>query len=389
MAQAAADATGCTVELSVDPMNRCRTMLNSPTLLGLWRGHLAAAGIADDPIDPNVGSTDMANVSHEVPTIHPYLAIGPRGMPGSLARVRRARGRGRGRPRASRSRSSSWPRRRSTSSASLHLVGRSVGGAARHGRRTVPGAARAERHLRRPGRRRGRPGRDLRPRARRDHRGPRLLSRAGAPHGRCGDRPRLRVGPSVRTSARDERPQHRRGRRLGGAPGPRGRSHRRRRSARVPLATRAGSSSSSATCEPFVAAIASGWPSWPACWRTSTVPRTRLRALDAARSLLEPDGVLIVDNLGPGALPPHDLPLSVDWERELGDRRVVRRSSLRAPRDARRAARGVLDPHGPRRGRWYDSRLPAGFRLWYPSVHALIGLADEARAGGRSDVRVP
>ncbi len=82
MAQAAADATGCTVELSIDPMNRCRTMLNSPTLLGLWRGHLAAAGIADDPIDPNVGSTDMANVSHEVPTIHPYLAIGPRGMPG-------------------------------------------------------------------------------------------------------------------------------------------------------------------------------------------------------------------------------------------------------------------------------------------------------------------
>ena len=82
MAQAAADATGCTVELSIDPMNRCRTMLNSPTLLGLWRRHLAAAGIADDPIDPNVGSTDMANVSHEVPTIHPYLAIGPRGMPG-------------------------------------------------------------------------------------------------------------------------------------------------------------------------------------------------------------------------------------------------------------------------------------------------------------------
>ena len=82
MAQAAADASGCTVELSIDPMNRCRTMLNSPTLLGLWRGHLAAAGVADDPIDPNVGSTDMANVSHEVPTIHPYLAIGPRGMPG-------------------------------------------------------------------------------------------------------------------------------------------------------------------------------------------------------------------------------------------------------------------------------------------------------------------
>ena len=82
MARAAADATGCTVELENDPMNRCRTMLNNPTLLASWRAHLAAVGIEDDPIDPNAGSTDMANVSHEVPTIHPYLAIGPRGTPG-------------------------------------------------------------------------------------------------------------------------------------------------------------------------------------------------------------------------------------------------------------------------------------------------------------------
>ncbi len=79
MARAAADATGCTVELANDPMNRCRSMLNNPTLLAIWRRHLVAAGRSDDPIDPNVGSTDMANVSHEVPTIHPYLAIAPRG----------------------------------------------------------------------------------------------------------------------------------------------------------------------------------------------------------------------------------------------------------------------------------------------------------------------
>jgi amidohydrolase len=82
MADAAAAASGCTVELLVDPKNRCRTMLNNPTLLDVWRRHLADAGIADDPIDPNAGSTDMANVSHEVPTIHPYLAIAPRGTPG-------------------------------------------------------------------------------------------------------------------------------------------------------------------------------------------------------------------------------------------------------------------------------------------------------------------
>jgi amidohydrolase len=82
MAEAAATATGCTVELEHDPVNRCRTMLNSPTLLGLWRRGLAEAGIEEDPPDPNAGSTDMANVSHEVPTIHPYLAIAPRGTPG-------------------------------------------------------------------------------------------------------------------------------------------------------------------------------------------------------------------------------------------------------------------------------------------------------------------
>ena len=81
MATAAADATGCTVELVNDPVNRCRSMLNNPTLLELWRRHLVAAGRSDDPIDPNAGSSDMANVSHEVPTIHPYLAIAPRGTP--------------------------------------------------------------------------------------------------------------------------------------------------------------------------------------------------------------------------------------------------------------------------------------------------------------------
>jgi amidohydrolase len=82
MADAAAEATGCSVELDIDPTNRCRTMLNNPTLLAIWREGLAEAGIEDGPVDPNAGSTDMANVSHEVPTIHPYMAIAPRGTPG-------------------------------------------------------------------------------------------------------------------------------------------------------------------------------------------------------------------------------------------------------------------------------------------------------------------
>ncbi|MCA1569659.1 MAG: M20 family metallopeptidase [Chloroflexi bacterium] len=82
MADAAAAATGCSVEVLEDETSRCRTMLNNPTLLEIWRRHLPDTGLTDGPTDPNVGSTDMTNVSHELPTIHPYLAIAPPGTPG-------------------------------------------------------------------------------------------------------------------------------------------------------------------------------------------------------------------------------------------------------------------------------------------------------------------
>ena len=82
MADAAAAATGCSVEVSEDQDSRCRTMLNNPTLLEIWRRNLADVELTDGPIDPNAGSTDMTNVSHELPTIHPYLAIAPPGTPG-------------------------------------------------------------------------------------------------------------------------------------------------------------------------------------------------------------------------------------------------------------------------------------------------------------------
>jgi SAM-dependent methyltransferase len=108
-------------------------------------------------------------------------------------------------------------------------------------------------------------------------------------------------------------------------------------------------------------------------------PEDALRALEVARALLTPEGTLILDGLGPGAIPPDDLPLSVDWEREIEGRRVVRRSSL-VRRDTPEGVRveystltDLLEPDGT------IARLPAGFRLWYPSVSALVGLADEAR----------
>ena len=81
MADAAALATGTTVEVTEAP-NRMRTMVNNQVLLEVWRRELEAAGWQDGPIDMNAGSTDMANVSHEVPTIHPMLAIAPEGTPG-------------------------------------------------------------------------------------------------------------------------------------------------------------------------------------------------------------------------------------------------------------------------------------------------------------------
>ena len=108
-------------------------------------------------------------------------------------------------------------------------------------------------------------------------------------------------------------------------------------------------------------------------------PEDAVRALDSAGGLLDRDGTLIVDHLGPGGIPTRDLILSVDWEREMGDRHVVRRSQLtrhESPEGLRveyGTLTDVVEPDGT------IARLPAGFRLWYPSPGALIGLADEAR----------
>lgn len=107
-------------------------------------------------------------------------------------------------------------------------------------------------------------------------------------------------------------------------------------------------------------------------------PEDAVRALSAAAALLRRGGLLIVDQLGPGALPPHDLPLSVDWKRRMGDRSVVRRSRL-ARREAPEGLHvdyatltDIVEADGT------ISRLSAGFRLWYPSPGTLIGIAQEA-----------
>ena len=107
-------------------------------------------------------------------------------------------------------------------------------------------------------------------------------------------------------------------------------------------------------------------------------PEDALRALSAARRLLEPDGTLIVDVLGPGGLPPHDLPLSLDWEQTWDGRRIVRRSRLErreTPEGLRVAYATLTDVV---RADGTIARLPASFRLWYPPAAALVALAGEA-----------
>jgi len=116
-------------------------------------------------------------------------------------------------------------------------------------------------------------------------------------------------------------------------------------------------------------------------------PEEALRALDRAARLLTRRGRLIVDGVGPGGLPSHDLPLSVDWRKQLHGREVVRRSELvrhEAPEGLRVLFSTIVDlpqPDGT------ISRLPASYRLWYPSPEGMerlvgeVGLEVEATFG--------
>lgn len=107
-------------------------------------------------------------------------------------------------------------------------------------------------------------------------------------------------------------------------------------------------------------------------------PEDALRLLGGVRSLLATGGRLVIDDLGPGALPVRDLPLSIDWRRELHGREVVRRSELlrrESPEGLRVAFSTIADavqPDGT------IARLPASHRLWYPSPEALAALVSQA-----------
>jgi amidohydrolase len=81
-AQAGSQAVGCRLEYQVTP--GYQEIIPNRILADLFKSNLESLGrIVVDP-DPNerMGSTDMGDVSHLVPSIHPYLAIAPQTVAG-------------------------------------------------------------------------------------------------------------------------------------------------------------------------------------------------------------------------------------------------------------------------------------------------------------------
>jgi SAM-dependent methyltransferase len=107
-------------------------------------------------------------------------------------------------------------------------------------------------------------------------------------------------------------------------------------------------------------------------------PEEALRLLTGVAAVLNPRGVAVLDDVGPGLLPSADLPLSLDWRRVVDGIEYVRRSQLmlrQAPEGLRVAFSTIVDvgrPDGT------IARLPASHRLWYPSSDALSTLVREA-----------
>jgi len=89
LVQAAALATGCTGEAVFT--GGSSTMKANETLRRRFAANIEPYGIADNPADlEHLGSSDMGNVSHVLPTIHPSLAICEEGVAGHSIEFRDA-----------------------------------------------------------------------------------------------------------------------------------------------------------------------------------------------------------------------------------------------------------------------------------------------------------
>jgi len=82
-AEGAAAATGCRLEVTVDPTIH-EPMKPNRVMAALFEANLGLIGFPVDPDDGEAGygSTDCGNVSQALPTIHPYIRISPDGVPG-------------------------------------------------------------------------------------------------------------------------------------------------------------------------------------------------------------------------------------------------------------------------------------------------------------------
>lgn len=76
--QAGADAAGCTMDAEWQEPTYADLITNE-TMVGLYRENAARLGrlVLDHKLAPVVGSTDMGNVSYEVPSIHPMIKVAP------------------------------------------------------------------------------------------------------------------------------------------------------------------------------------------------------------------------------------------------------------------------------------------------------------------------
>jgi SAM-dependent methyltransferase len=107
-------------------------------------------------------------------------------------------------------------------------------------------------------------------------------------------------------------------------------------------------------------------------------PENLARLLARAARLLTPRGLLALDDLGPAALPDGDLPLALDWVVESNGRTFTRRSQLtrrEAPEGLRVSLSTIVDRQDPD---GTIARLPASFRLWYPSLDTVTRLVEAA-----------
>lgn len=89
-ARGAALGTGTNVEVK-SYAARYLNMVSNPTLARLFRQNWEQLGLTiEESSERSYGSTDMGNVSQELPALHPYVAIAPAGTPGHSDAFREA-----------------------------------------------------------------------------------------------------------------------------------------------------------------------------------------------------------------------------------------------------------------------------------------------------------